>query len=371
MFQFLASQIGDDDVLTRMRPSVIATFLERVWNSQAAIFRLGAARNTHVAHGREGQFDPLAEDVDLGPIEVPDIWHHLVYAYMYEATGLAEVMRRLVVEYTHGERLPLPTQVVQWWARATEELFFMTPNPYWVFNVTSEIRPDAGAVRRNAYYRLLGWHLPAPGGRRAEFVQPEAANLEFGVVLEALLKEVWRAYANRNNFVAEDQTDRGAIGLLVEKLQNMLNSRRFGGLLSREEFFSVAMMDWFALTIAGNNAVILSLGVPAESPAERLRKIGDMVRVPVHSRADAFIRMAEPLSVILRAIEMGAIDPNAPDSLWNPGLFGQQMLTVMTNWPLATGRALRPSQEAAPALSASTQSTRAISPVPSGAMPLG
>ena len=57
-----------------------------------------------------------------------------------------------------------------------------------------------------------------------------------------------------------------------------------------------------------------------------------------HSRTDAFLQLAQPLSIILRAIEFDAI-PNA-EALY-AGPYTADMLTLITQWSIATGQNLK------------------------------
>src|SRR5688572_17863651 len=54
----------------------------------------------------------------------PFRWDHLIYAYMVENTRVYEIFRRVVFEFTHGEKLGAPTADGEKWLRNTEELFF-------------------------------------------------------------------------------------------------------------------------------------------------------------------------------------------------------------------------------------------------------
>jgi hypothetical protein len=202
---------------------------------------------------------------------------------MLENTRMVDIFRRVAYEWLHGERLPLPSELTQRWLHTTEQLFFGTPWGYSIRSVTSALRPDSGGVRRNAYYRMFGMDLNhgTDDGHVYPYVKADVANRDFAAVFEALLVETWRGYANRTTLVAENLTDDVAILTLVRRLQEMLQSRRSSGTLSREEFEAVAMLSWFHLTVEDpNSPIVRDLNAFGGGLADRLTKIGDQVGLP-------------------------------------------------------------------------------------------
>jgi len=277
------------------------------------------------------------------PIALP--LHHIAYAYMVENSRLLDVMRRVMWEYRHGERLPTPNPQTQRWLNTTEQLFFSHPLPYSIRSMTSSLRPDPDAVRRNAYYRLLGMDLNhgTDDGRPYPFVKAEAANREFAMVWEALLVEVWKAHANVFNFAGENTTDDNAIFQLTRRLAEMLNARRLTANLAREEYDCVAIASWFLLVVSYNTQVVVSLDAQSVGIADRLRKIGERVGLAPHARSDAYFQLAMPMSVVLRVIEAGAI-ANAPAAaILYAGVLMPQMPPIITHWSIATGPSLKDS----------------------------
>ena len=75
-------------------------------------------------------------------------------------------------------------------------------------------------------------------------------NTSFREKWSELLRQVWLGYENRNNAVGANATDDAYLQLLCESLQDMMNMRRRGGFLAREEFASVALLSWFELTLS-------------------------------------------------------------------------------------------------------------------------
>lgn len=348
-------------ILCTYRPSQIADFLEEYWRSGVAAF---PALNLGVPNAPPGPGGPIAQHVEEGrpnridvlppvpglavPANVAQFgWHHLVYAYMVENTRILDVFRRVVFEYVQGERLPHATHETVRWLRTTEELFFTTPRAFSVRGVTSNMRPDDGAVRRNLYQRMLGMDLNhgTEDGRPYPYSSAQIANREFVALWETLLTEVWKAHtASAGAFSGVDETDDAAIGTLVRRLQELLLARRLNGLLSREEFDAVACLSWFHLAIAANTQIVTNLSAQAAGEADRLKQIGAMVGLSAHSRSDAYLQLAAPMSIVLRDIENGAIPVAGPPSLYDPAVpvnWVAPMLQVLTHWSIATGRNMK------------------------------
>jgi hypothetical protein len=352
MFRQLASVVGANQVLTAYRPAQLSEYLEMFWATARLGVRqsaLGGVTALHQQMARPAIIDPLAPaPADPPPPTSPVVWHHLAYAYMLENTRMVDIFRRVAYEWLHGERLPLPSELTQHWLHTTEQLFFGTPWGYSIRSVASMLRPDSGAVRRNAYYRMFGMDLNhgTDDGHVYPYVKADVANRDFAAVFEALLVETWRGYANRTTLVAENLTDDVAILTLVRRLQEMLQSRRSSGTLSREEFEAVAMLSWFHLTVEDpNSPVVRDLNAFGGGLADRLTKIGDQVGLPAHARSDAYFQLSVPLSGILLAIESGAI-ANASD-LYS-GFYMNDMLQIITHWSVATGRNIKDSTARVP-----------------------
>ena len=277
---------------------------------------------------------------------------------------MVDIFRRVVFEWTTGERLPLPSQDTQRWLHVTEQLFFGSPWGYSIRSLATSIRPDSNAIRRNAYYRLLGMDLNhgTDDGQIYPFIKPESANREFASLFEALLIEVWRAYANRNTTVAENPTDAEAITTLLRRMREMLQSRRIGGALSREEFDAVAMLSWFHLTLEEGTPIVNDLRANAGGFADRLMRIGARVGLAAHARSDAYFQLAVPMSEVLIGIENGTI---TQDDLYL-GLFEDEMRTIMTHWSVATGRNIKDPGLRLPVANLLRQLGSAVAPVATG-----
>ena len=177
------------------------------------------------------------------------------------------------------------------------------PGPAWLS--TSTMRPDAEAVRRNAYFRLFGMDIAHGTDTNAPFAyeKPDTANKLFVEMFEELLYELWRAIENVNNLIGPNAADIDRIFRLAEQICFMLRSRRQNALLGREELAAVTAMGWLDLTLSANTPVVNDLRANATNQADRLRFIGERVGLAPHSKAAAFFSMAEELSVLLRALE--------------------------------------------------------------------
>jgi hypothetical protein len=280
------------------------------------------------------------------------VFDHLIYAYMIENTRIYEIFRKVLYEYLHGERLETPSEETQRWLRTTEELFYRDTPPFFAFQLTSYIRPDIRATRRNAYYRMFGMDLNhgTDDSRSHPYEKPAAANRDFVPTFEAFLREVWRGIVNARNTTGPNTTDDAAIANLAGRLSDMLKDRRENGNLSREEFFFVATMSWFHLTVEFNSPIVKDLKADGSNPAERLRAIGERVGVPAHGRAYDLFSLADPISRILIAIESGSLSQLANVPLLYrqrdtppvpPTPLREDITTIITNWSSATGRNIK------------------------------
>jgi hypothetical protein len=275
------------------------------------------------------------------------IWDHLIYAYMIENTRIYEIFHRVVHELLHGEKLGTPSSETQLWLRNTEELFYSDPPPFSITNISSHIRPDLRATRRNAYHRMFKMELihGADDNTPYTYTRADAANNEFVTTLEELLRESWIGHINRNTTSGANPTDDTKIAELARNLHDMLMARRQGGNLSREEFFFVSMMSWFHLTVDSNLPVITDLRATGSSAEQRLFKIAQIVGLPAHGLSRSYFHIAEPLAFILRSIETGAYNsPGAASAFYDPtggNTLSGDMNTVITHWSLITGRDMK------------------------------
>jgi hypothetical protein len=291
-----------------------------------------------------GRLSPLAIRTRI-PVRPWNIaaGYHLVYAFLVESTGIYEIFTRVLDEALNGERLGILSEQAQLWARNTEDLFFK-PSPFGsIYGVGSRLRPDIQATRRNAYYRMFGMELANTQESHLSFVKPQASNHDFVSTLEALLSEVWVAITNIRNMSGANPADYYAIGQHAQDLHEMLSARRLNGTLSREEFFAFATMSWFHLTVEVDSFIVTELGAEDTSEERRLSRIGERVNLRPHDHADSYFELADPLAILLRAIERG---PPAAAAFY-AGWLRRHVEAIITHWSIVTGRDLkvRPSQD--------------------------
>ena len=279
------------------------------------------------------------------------VWHHLVYAYLVESTGtlevFAEVVRRLLVGETLGQLSPQSVK----WLRTTEELFFRDPPLFSIAGVTSELRPQVRVNRRNAYWRMFGLDLPHPVPARWGSTGPAAwktdvgdgVNTDFRAKWSELLRQVWVGLENSGNTSGANATDPAYVMSLCEALRDMFNDRRRGGLLAREEFAYVTTLSWFHLTLQTNTPIVSDLKAEAASPAERLATLAERVGMRPAQRSRELFDLAEPMSSVLRAIEVDTFNsPNLAATLYDPNTtLGAEMRDLVNQWQSATGERIK------------------------------
>jgi hypothetical protein len=354
------------EILFRLHPIELAALLELAWELRVWYnsFDLGhPLRRSDLPEIPEYLLDrfpfsdnnrslftqQIADGIRFGTI----LWDHLIYAYLIENTRIYDIFRRVIHEYRHGERLGVPLASSQHWLRNTEELFFRDPAPFTIYSVTSYVRPDQGATRRNAYYRMFGMDLNhgMDDNKAYPYEKPDVANREFVRTLEEFLREVWIAIANANNETGMNPKDDAGILNLAIQLKNMLITRRTYGNLSQEEFWFVSMMSWFHLTVEFNSPIINSLRAEGASTEERLKKVAERTKLPAHGKSFYFFRLADPMSRLLTQIEAGVYDnlssipalyePEFPTGSGNSNPIEQDMRLIITYWSNATDRNMK------------------------------
>lgn len=335
-------------------PAELAGFLEKMWSR-----RLIGTESPQTFQGLPDIYNPFVDELPLWqhpnqPEKVVSLWHHLIYGYMIENTRIFEIFRKVLKEYAQGESLGVPSDEGQRWLRNTENLFYMDPPPFMIHTLTSEIRPQIRANRRNAYYRMFGLDLNHGTDNNEPFLyeKPAASNRDFVATFEELLREVWIGIANANNESGINPTDDASIANLAKRLYEMLHQRRQGGNLAREEFWCVATMSWFHHTIAFDSPIVKDLKAEGTSPAERLQIIGERVKLPASSKSENYIHLAENMSTILLKIEEGAFNDASQAPLLyklylkdtdtsEKNIISDHMKTIISHWSQATGRDMK------------------------------
>lgn len=312
---------------------------------------------------------------------------HLVYAYLVESTGVFEVLAEVVRRLSVGETLNQLSAESHRWARTTEELFFRDPPLYSIQGVLSELRPDQRVNRRNAYWRMFGLEPPHPVPAR--WLRPGVAdgswkldvgdgvNSGFREKWTELLRQVWLGRENANNGIGPNATDREYIATLCEALRDMMAMRRRGGLLAREELAHVSTLAWFHLTLERDFPIVRDLDAQAPGTAERLQKVAARVGMTPAPRSRELFELADLMSALLRAIELGVFSTGPAVELMYLNLgTNQTLLTDMNRiidlWQSATGDRVkdRPSGAAQPLRLPSPSAGRVPSPpAPAGGRP--
>ncbi|MBN3508316.1 hypothetical protein JYB55_05620 [Mycolicibacterium septicum] len=278
------------------------------------------------------------------------IWDHLIYAYLIESTGIfeifAEVVRRLLI----GETLVTLRSESSQWLRATEDLLFKDPPPFSTYSVVSELRPRARANRRNLYWRMFGMDLPhqIPGrwGSSSETAWKSdvgpGVNADFREKWTELLRQVWLSIEHKKNGIGPNPSDPTFLVLLTEALRDMMNNRRRGGNIAREEFVHVSWMGWLHATINSDTPIVQDLQAKATSPADRLAAIGKWVAITPAARSRELFQLAQPMSRILRAIELGFFDtPAKAAQLSTDPILSKDITNIIDNWQSATGERVK------------------------------
>ncbi|MGW4124415.1 hypothetical protein [Nocardia sp. NPDC004711] len=286
----------------------------------------------------------------------PPVWEHLMYAYLVEATGVFEILGEVARRYLVGETLSTPSIDAMVWVRNTEQLFYSDPP---VFNVggllTSQLRPDARTNRRNAYWRMFNMDLPHPIGRGVQG-QPwkrdvgPTGNARFLEFWNELLRQVWMGIENDRNTSGPNPTDSSYIGYLCQTLSEMLQLRRRGGMLSREEFAYVTMLSWFHLTIDQDTAVVRDLHADTGAtgnPADRLATIGARVGIAPSRQSRELFELADLVSTLMWSIELGLFNANTQGELLyrsrgvsNP-VIAKTMNRLIDLWQSGTGERVK------------------------------
>jgi len=129
----------------------------------------------------------------------------------------------------------------------------------------------------------------------------------------------------------------------------MLQLRRQFGMLAREEFAFVTMMDWFHLTVSFDTAIVVDLKAtagPGGNPADRLAAIGARVGIAPSRQSRELFELADLMSAILWAIETGIFNtPTGATLLYATNLTGNTIFSTMIRiidlWQSATGERVR------------------------------
>jgi hypothetical protein len=386
MFLTLASLFPTPESVFRVHPVQLSRWLDEVWT----LARSGHILGPNGVADRDGRLvadfrgilpDDVLDALDLptqplglflapsginvggdpewsgqpGPVEFDcpsRLWHHLIYSYLLESTGMleifAEIVRRLVVGETVGA-LQQANSIS--WLRTTEQLFFREPPDFSIVGVLSEVRPYERTNRRNAYWRMFGMDLAHPVPPQWDRVGPladwkahtGAVNGDFRQKWSELLRQVWLGIENRRNESGPNPTDASYIALLCRAMRDSLTNRRRGGALAREELAYVSMFSWFHLTVDTDTPIVRDLQAQASNAAERLAALAQKVGMTPAARSRELFDLAEPMSTVLRSIELGLFDTadTAAALFEENSPVATDMGNIINNWQSATGERVK------------------------------
>lgn len=291
---------------------------------------------------------------DSGTSETPInggavLWDHLIYAYIIESTQIYQVFHKLIQNYARGDfEINLDAQTQQW-LHNTEMLWFADPPVFSTFNMVSRLRQDMGSTRRNAYYRMFGFNLPADAstdGKAYPFHQPKSSNSNFRRNFERFCEEVWIGIVNNLVTIGARPIDDESIQFNAFEMQKNFLAQRNNGDISKQEFFYVAMMSWFHLSLEYNSPIVKAFGITEQSPAQRLFALANIVGVPANSLSENMFRLADPMSLVLTLMETGLFNTNA--KLLYQEQFGTEtnplvevMRRIIFNYSQVSGRDLK------------------------------
>jgi hypothetical protein len=270
-------------------------------------------------------------------------WHHLIYAYVLENTGIFRIFTKVLETYMVGEQLEVPSPASQLFWRNLEFLVFGDAMPSMVWTTSSRTRRDELANRLTAYYWMFGLDLSHAAELVGEhpYEKPAAANRDFIRTFEDFGREVWRGITNAKNISGVNDTDPTVIATLARRLYDMTVTRRTWGNGSREEFRAVAIMSFLHLAVLYDSPPVVDLKATASSPEMRLQKIAERVGLTAHSKSKPLFDLCGPFSVLMQSIESSAFnEPSGAQLLYAqspPTAVSRNAEKVIDQYSLATG----------------------------------
>ena len=282
--------------------------------------------------------------------------YHLIFAYLLENSRIIPIFERVILKFMTGEDLGHPSPFTAHWIRNTQSLFYKDSHIPNFRSLNSSLLPNADANRRNAYFRLFGLELSHGNQDNSpvSFIKPAHANLNFVPLLENFLREIWQGIINQRNTSGTNTTDVVALADMAKLLKDSMLARRNAGKdltkyessnLSKEEFYSVIMLEWFYQAISSNTDLVIDLNAEAVTADERLAKIGKHVGITPHSKTRDLFALAPLLATFLRLVEEGKYDDE--DNIYAlldtkvNNSFSREISLIITLWQKTTGRNLK------------------------------
>lgn len=310
-------------------PLDLLLHLEQVWDAfdpwKPDPRPAGPARRARWATGAFARFEP-----DANPA-----WNHLAYGFMLENTRAVQILQRVVRHYRLGESLGTPSMATQRWLDAAEVILGGETAPMAPWAPARFPARDPEAIRRNAYWRLFGMDLAfgAEDNGPLAYEKAEQHNADFVPLFEELLRRISRS-------LSSPDPDGGAMARASGQLRDRLLARRQARQLAREELAAATVLGWVDLTLRTNTSLVKDLHADADSPADRLRMIGERVGLPAHVKAAPLFALAPELSAFLRMLESGTLAEESMSGIRPDSTLAQTSRRVIDYWSAATGRVL-------------------------------
>jgi len=252
-------------------------------------------------------------------------------------TNIERIFRAVIDRVAYSEELGNLTERSRRYWRTTEWLIGSDAFPSSLLTSGNRLGRDDLSNRRTVYYWMFGADLPN-GKDHLDYEKPIAANRDFFPTLEAFLREVWIGIENAKNTSGTNPEDPTKISIIARRLYDMMLSRRLNGQLAREEFTAVSKLSWMSLVLMSNNVVIRDLNCEASDPSERLANIARKVNMTAHLRSKFLFDLAQPLSYLMQAVEMGKFNtPTGAALLYTLAQIPEQQAElVIDNYSIAS-----------------------------------
>lgn len=285
----------------------------------------------------DGRFHPIGAALAAPGARA---WEHLASSYVLENTRAVQIMGRVVHGLRTGSMAGASSADTRRWLDVTEVLLFGNDGRASSWFAAPSVRASAEAVRRNAYWRLLGLDLAfgTEDNRPSDFPKPDQANTGFILAFEQMLVACWRALSDPRG---RGHATRDAVLHSVQGLHALMSSRREREGLDRVELTAAVALGWIRLTLEDDTPVVRDLGAQGSTAAERLGRMGERVGLPAHHQSASLFALGDDISDVLRAVESESAHAGLVAGLHRSGPEAKRVRRVITEWSAATGKDLR------------------------------
>lgn len=281
------------------------------------------------------------------------IYDHLFYAMLMEVTGIEKAFEEAIKRIYKREIEFNPRNGAMDYVHKTAALWFNG----WPFdspvNPFSTHRPDLQQIKDQAFYRMFGWRQSSSSnGQAGDMPSPQTNYVDFYYDFEELAREWWIGFSNQDNTTGSNPTDTDAIRQKAEAIRRRLLAQRDKSFMSLDEYYLVCRASWFHLSLEAECPLLAGLGIKETSAAQSAIALGNKVGVPVHQLSETILRMLDPGSEIMNAIETGIFEQQ-PTALYarefgkgtgtvtaNP-IIPERMGILVNGWAALTGRDLK------------------------------